>query len=350
MLLAHVLRTESRTVLKAVGAAGVIALIAVAVVPFPVLIPRNRRGFQILFEEDNHVGHTLVIEYANGLKDVAVNNYAVSTIDSTHTFGSLTMEIPVSLYGKVPEDILVLCVGSGGSWVSTLKYQNASVTAVDINPAVFRCMPLIHSEDVLQQLRMPRMRPVVTDARNFLLLDERQYDIINIDPAPPITQPGMVNLHTSEFYALAKGRLKPGGILYQRLSTNVESEILYKGLMRSIAEEFEDVTIWRFLQGGVDIIASDKPLNRLHNDRRLISLRVYERAHLYFECGRKEVDAYVADVPAVTDDRPFLEYHLLERTGVYSRFNANWDGVSNNRNDLMKLKRPMADYIKREGE
>jgi hypothetical protein len=146
----------------------------------------------------------------------------------------------------------------------------------------------------------------------------------------------MVNLHTSEFYALAKGRLKPGGILYQRLSTNVESEILYKGLMRSIAEEFEDVTIWRFLQGGVDIIASDKPLNRLHNDRRLISLRVYERAHLYFECGRKEVDAYVA--------------HLLERTGVYSRFNANWDGVSNNRNDLMKLKRPMADYIKREGE
>ena len=62
------------------------------------------------------------------------------------------------------------------------------------------------------------------------------------------------------------------------------------------------------------------------------------------------MDAYVADVPAVTDDRPFLEYHLLERTGVYSRFNANWDGVSNNRNDLMKLKRPMADYIKREGE
>jgi spermidine synthase len=350
MLLAHVLREESKKVLRTIGVVGIVALIVVVAVPFPVLIPRTRGGFKVLFEEDNHVGHTLVVEYDNGFKDVAVNNYAVSTIDPTHTFGSLTMEIPVSLYGRVPEDILVLCVGSGGSWVSTLKYQSASVTAIDINPAVFRCMPLIHSEDVLKELRMPRMRPVVTDARNFLLLDEKQYDIINIDPAPPITQPGMVNLHTSEFYALAKRRLKPGGILYQRLSTNVESEILYKALIRSIADVFKDVTIWRFLQGGVDIIASDKPLNLLHNDRQLISQRVFERAHLYFECGKKEVDAYTAQMPPVTDNRPFLEYHLLERSGLYSKYNADWSGVSNNRNDLAKLKRPMSDYIKRAGE
>jgi len=350
LLLVHALRSTSRKALWSVSSAGAIALVVVAIVPFPALIPHTRGGFKVLFEEDNHVGHTLVVEYDNGFKDVAVNNYAVSTIDPSHTFGSLTMEIPVSLYGKVPEDILVLCVGSGGSWVSTLKYQLASVTAVDINPAVFRCMPLIHSEEVLKKLRQPRMRPVVADARNFLLLDAKQYDIINIDPAPPITQPGMVNLHTSEFYALASRRLKPGGILYQRLSTNVESEILYKALMRSIADVFKEVTIWRFLEGGVDIIASDSPLNLLHNDRQLISQRVFERAHLYFECGRKEVDAYTTEMPPVTDNKPFLEYHLLERSGVYSKYNADWSGVSNNRNELARLKRPMADYIKRELE
>lgn len=74
----------------------------------------------------------------------------------------------------------------------------------------------------------------------------------------------MVNLHTAEFYRLAKARLKPGGVLIQRLSGGADSEAFYPELLRAIADVFPEVTVWSFLSRGLDVIASEKPLDTFH--------------------------------------------------------------------------------------
>lgn len=264
----------------------------------------------VIFEEDNSVAHTLVLDTGNASRTLIVNNHAVSGINPEHAFGRASIQIPVAFLGHVPKDILVLCVGTGGSLAATLRYD-ANVVAVDINPAVYRAMPLLHSPQRYAQITGDNVTRLVGDARNFLLLDDRRYDVINIDPAPPITQPGMVNLHTVEFYRLAKQRLKPGGVLIQRLSGGPDSEAFYPELLRAIGEVFPNVLVWSFLSRGVDVIASEKPLDRFNVDPTLIDRDIAAIAPRTFLFGRRELDRYVEPVVAVTDDRPSLEFNIL---------------------------------------
>lgn len=334
--------------LRITGVIGGVALIGLLFTPaqFSWLRPEVK-GAKVLFEEDNHVGHTLIVERETGAKVMIVNNYSVSQRLANNLPRDATIQIPVALHGRKPKDVLILCVGTGGSWKSTIQYD-ARVVAVDINPAVFRGMVFIHPPEVTTALGATNMHPVVNDARNYLLLDDRKYDLISIDPAPPITQPGMVNLHTREFYQLVKARLKPGGVLCQRFSTNVDSELFYKALLRSISDVFKDVTVWNFLAGGMDVIASDEPLKVLHGRSELIDPQLFEMAENYFICGQREVAEYVEGVAPVTDDRPLLEYHLLRRLAAKCGHGPPWLGAGRNREELLSLKRPMADYIRKE--
>jgi spermidine synthase len=296
-----------RAVLGAVA-----VLLITLVVPFPSRTRFAAPGSpQVILEEDNSVAHTLVLASGTG-RQLVVNNHAVSGIDPRNPFGRAAIQIPAALLARKPESILVLCVGAGGSWAGTIRYD-ANVVAVDINPTVFRAMPLLHPPQRYQQMIGAKMQPIVGDARNFLLLDQRQYDIINIDPAPPITQPGMVNLHTTEFYRLARARLKPGGVLIQRFSGEPDSEAFYPELLRSIADVFPEITVWAFLSRGVDVIAADHPLQTFTTSEDRIEKRIAGVAPNTFLFGRAEVDEYVKNARPVTDDRPALEFNILSR-------------------------------------
>jgi predicted membrane-bound spermidine synthase len=295
---------------------------------------------KVIFEEDNSVAHTLVLDGGNGSRSLIVNNHAVSGVNPAHAFGRASIQIPTAFLGRVPKDILVLCVGTGGSLAATLRYD-ANVVAVDINPAVFRAMPLLHPPDRYRRLTSDRVHRVVGDARNFLLLDERKYDVINIDPAPPITQPGMVNLHTVEFYRLAKARLKPGGILIQRLSGGPDSEAFYPELLRALADVFPEVTVWSFLSRGVDVIASEKPLHVFHDHPALIDADIARVAPRTFLFARPELEQYVARATAVTDDRPSLEFNILSRWNE-DRFES---ARLRNLEELQAARVPMERYV-----
>jgi spermidine synthase len=183
---------------------------------------------------------------------------------------------------------------------------------------------------------------VVGDARNFLLLDDRKYDIINIDPAPPITQPGMVNLHTIEFYRLARARLKPGGVLIQRFSGEPDSEAFYPELLKSIADVFPEVTVWSFLRTGLDVIASDRPLSTFHTNPALIEPVIAAYAPRAFVFGRQDVDRYVEGAQSITDNRPVLEYNLLSRFRD-DRFD---EARVRNLQRLRELRKPFGDSIR----
>ncbi len=98
------------------------------------------------------------------------------------------------------------------------------------------------------------------DGRVFLATTDEFFDVIVVDAystqlyIPP-------HMSTREFYALAKGRLKPGGILMMNINAAGESSRLLRALTNSAAASFGRVTImpagaWNYL-----VFASDEPLD-----------------------------------------------------------------------------------------
>jgi len=56
-------------------------------------------------------------------------------------------------------------------------------------------------------------RIIIDDGRRFLMRTREKFDVIIIDPPPPVEAAGTSLLYSTEFYALAKQHLQPGGIL-----------------------------------------------------------------------------------------------------------------------------------------
>jgi predicted membrane-bound spermidine synthase len=54
---------------------------------------------------------------------------------------------------------------------------------------------------------------VIDDGRRFLERSADQFDVIAIDPPPPISAPTSSLLYSEEFYGFIKRHLRPGGIL-----------------------------------------------------------------------------------------------------------------------------------------
>jgi spermidine synthase len=63
----------------------------------------------------------------------------------------------------------------------------------------------------------PGARVVIDDARRYLERTAQRFDVITIDPPPPVEAAASSLLYSQEFYRLVQRRLRPGGILQQWL-------------------------------------------------------------------------------------------------------------------------------------
>ena len=90
------------------------------------------------------------------------------------------------------------------------------VTAVDLVPSVPKLFHYFHP-DAAQVVASPDAHIVVDDGRHYLERNPARYDVIIIDPPPPVEAAGSSMLYSQDFYAVAQERLQPGGILAQWL-------------------------------------------------------------------------------------------------------------------------------------
>ena len=61
----------------------------------------------------------------------------------------------------------------------------------------------------------PNGHVIIADGRNHVELTDRTYDIIVVDPPPPIESSGVSVISSLEFYQAAHARLNPGGVMMQ---------------------------------------------------------------------------------------------------------------------------------------
>ena len=114
-----------------------------------------------------------------------------------------------------PRNVLIICFGMGTTFRSAMSW-GIPVTVVELVPSVPRLFTFYHPGSG-PLLKSSRAHIVIDDGRRFLDRSAEKFDLIIVDPPPPIESAGSSLLYSREFYTLAKKHLAPGGILQQWL-------------------------------------------------------------------------------------------------------------------------------------
>jgi spermidine synthase len=152
----------------------------------------------------------------------------------------LMAHLPIALAEK-PKNILVICFGMGNTVKSACVYDDLKITSVELVPEVYKCFKYYH-DDAEEILRRENLNLVVEDGRNFLLLSEDKYDVITIDPSPPIHSAGAVNLYTKEFLSICRRKLTPEGIICLWVPRTIDAETIH--ILKTFHLVFPEMSLW----------------------------------------------------------------------------------------------------------
>ena len=164
---------------------------------------------------------------------------------------------------------------------------------------------------------------VIDDGRRYLERTPGQYDVITIEPPPPVEAAGSSLLYSKEFYQIIKRRLSPGGILQQWLPRG--DAVVRASVARALKESFPDVRVFHSVEGwGNYFLASESALSNPTAAESAQRLPAKAAADLVEWGPEKTPEGQFADVlgretsldqmiadapnaPALQDDRPLEE-------------------------------------------
>lgn len=236
----------------------------------------------------------------------------------------LMAHLPMALVSD-PRRVLVVCFGMGTTVRSASRFPapQIHIDAVDIVPRVFDCFGYFHN-DAEKVKAQQNVDLYAEDGRNFLLVRKSLYDVITIDPAPPIYSAGTVNLYTREFLELCKSRIDKNGVVCLWLPHGPSSELLM--IMKTFVNVFPGASLWGgfdspgfFLIGGHQSFGQtkksiEKLAKRLSAIQDLSEWREYYKdedllKNLYL-LGSDDLFKLLINIPEVTDDHPYTEFPL----------------------------------------
>jgi predicted membrane-bound spermidine synthase len=152
------------------------------------------------------------IAYGTGMnKGLLVNGVGITAlVPVTKVMAHLTL----ALNGHAQHG-LVICFGMGTTFRSMHSW-GIDTTVVDLTQSVIDSFGFFHA-DAAGIVADPRVHIVADDGRRFLMRNDTKYDVIVIDPPPPVEAAGSSLLYSKEFYDVVKLRLQPNGLLHQWL-------------------------------------------------------------------------------------------------------------------------------------
>lgn len=236
--------------------------------------------------------------------------------------------LPLATMDHAPQKALTICFGMGTTHRSLLSWGIDS-TAVELVPSVPQFFSYYHA-DAPQLVKSPRSHIIVDDGRRFLERSQEQYDLIAIDPPPPVGAAGSSLLYSREFYTAAKKHLRPDGILAQWYPGGDNTTTASVAL--SLKQSFPYVRAFVSFEGwGIQYMASNQPIpfrSPAELARRtppaaaadLVEWGPNQTAEQQFAALLKNevpIDKVIdldSTAPALEDDRPINEYGLLRHT------------------------------------
>ena len=236
----------------AAGVAAALSLVLALLAPDPFRAAVNRsieitfgasaNRVEVYYHKESIAATTTAMGIDNiwQTKHLWVNGIGM-TILCTET--KLMAHLPL-LMARDPKDMLVVCFGMGTTVRSASLHKRVQIDVVELVPEVYDCYRYFHA-NAPEIMADPRIHMYKDDGRNFLLMRPKSYDVITIDPAPPVWAAGNVNLYTREFFQICKDRLKPGGVFCLYLPPVEASEMLM--IVKTFNDVFPDMYVWRGL-------------------------------------------------------------------------------------------------------
>jgi spermidine synthase len=226
---------------------------------------------------------------------------------------------------------LVIAFGMGSGFRSSLR-AGLQTDAVELVPSVPRMFHWFFP-DAAQVLADPRGRVIIADGRNYVELTDRHYDIVIVDPPPPIYSSGVSVISSLEFYQAARKRLSPGGVMMEWVPYGQTLDE-FKDHVRTYASVFAHVLVVRSPGSyGTFMFGSDDPLSldpasiaaTFSQPGILADLSDAPDTPTTTAAGWAtlmpslvwladgQAAAWAGPGPMITDDRPLPEYFLLRR-------------------------------------
>ena len=176
---------------------------------------------------------------------------------------ALTVDAKLMAYLPIitrPESrrMLVIAFGMGSTFRAGLR-AGLSVDGVELVPSVPKMFHWFYP-DAEAVLADPRGRLIITDGRNYVELSDRAYDLIVVDPPPPIESSGTSVLYSREFYAASARRLNAGGVMMEWIPYQLSVDD-FRSHVRTFADVFPNVLV-AFGPGhnGVYMLGSEKTI------------------------------------------------------------------------------------------
>jgi predicted membrane-bound spermidine synthase len=240
----------------------------------------------------------------------------------------MMVHMPLAFLQRPPQNALVICFGMGTSHRSMLSWGIRS-TAVELVPSVPRLFSYYHS-DGARLMQSPLSQVVIDDGRFYLERTSEQFDVIAIDPPPPVEAAGSSLLYTREFYAAIKPHLRDDAILQQWVGN--PDPVLRSSMAKALQQTFPYVRAFVSMEGwGLHFLASKSPIPRFSPavlashlppsaTVDLLEWGPSSTAEQQFalvlnrEVPISSVIQQAPSAPVMEDDRPINEYFLLRRS------------------------------------
>jgi len=306
-------------------------VIAIVAVGAALLTPSDRlagllastRGGTMVFYHEGKGGTVAVLEQSAGHKRFrrlyiqGVSN----TGDSLPSLRYMRLQalLPLIIHNGEPKSALVIGLGTGITSGALLRFPGLEQRVVaELLPEVLKATTNFRGN--FGASTDPRLDIRLRDGRRELLSSEETYDLITLEPPPP-SAAGVVNLYSTDFYELARARLRPGGLVAQWLPLPTQNDEDTRSLVRSFLDVFPHVSLWTtelhemLLVGSLEPVELDVPriVDRFNQPDVASALREVgisspEALMATWVTNRAGLDAYAGEAPPVTDDRPRIEY------------------------------------------
>lgn len=156
------------------------------------------------------------------------------------------------------QNALIIGLGSGVTLGAAAQHELNQIDCVEIEPAVVEAAKFFKNvnRDVLHD---PRVKMIVNDARNYLTVTDKRYDVIISEPSN-LWLAGIANLFSSDFYKICRKKLNPGGIICQWSHVYYMSSKDLKVVVNTFRSVFPNMSIWFTSTGDILMIGSTDEL------------------------------------------------------------------------------------------
>jgi spermidine synthase len=236
----------------------------------------------------------------------------------------MMVHLPLALHDGPSHNALIICFGMGTSYRSALSW-GIKTTAVELIPSVPKEFGYFHT-NAPDALNNPNGQIVIDDGRRFLERTRESFDLIVIDPPPPIEAAGSSLLYSKEFYDTAKRHLEKNGVLETWYPAG--DPLTGVAIYNSLKESFPYIRCFHGMDGwGIHFLASMEPTKSLSPEeaaKRLPPLAQQDMLEWSSPTdaadfmGRTVAKEFGPEIFAgfdprvvINDDHPFNEYFLL---------------------------------------